>query len=148
MLPGRKSLLGMSEPQPRVSGTGSQQPPGPPTVAEGSPFTNLKLAHSLSEDNQPENVGTAFAPGPQPIYLFFDYDQIEPGTAWTHRWIWGDTELGTFEDGWPDSFFESGTAWVYYSPAGGFQPGPYKVTLEVNGQIVATATFIIQAGGL
>jgi len=86
--------------------------------------------------------------GANPIYLFFDYSDIEAGTAWKHSWIWGDTELGTFDDTWPDSFFESGTAWVFFSPTGGFQPGPYQVTLEVNGQGVATATFVIQPGGL
>ncbi len=122
--------------------------PGPPTVAKDSPFTNLQLAHNIAPDNQPENVGTIFAPGSQSIYLFFDYDQIEGGATWTHRWTWGDTELGVFEDVWPDNFYDSGTAWVYHTPTGGYQPGPYKVTLEIKGQIVATATFVIQAGGL
>jgi hypothetical protein len=122
--------------------------PGPPTVAEGSPFTNLRLAHGITSTNQPDKVGTSFAPGSQPIYLFFDYDQIEAGTAWTHRWTWGDTELGVFENTWPDNYFESGTAWIFHSPTGGFQPGPYKVTIEVRGQTVATATFVVQPGGL
>lgn len=122
--------------------------PGPPTVAENSPFVNLRLAHGISEDNTPEKVGTSFAPGPEPIYLFFDYANIEPGTPWAHRWTWGDTELGVFEDVWPDTFYESGTAWVFHSPSGGFQPGPYKVTLEIKGQVVATATYVIQPGGL
>jgi len=122
--------------------------PGPPTVAEGSPFTNLIVAHGITEDNKPEKVGLSFAPGTPPIYLFFDYANIEPGTAWTHRWVWGDTELGVYEDVWPDNYFETGTAWVFYSPSGGYQPGPYQVTLEVEGRVVATATFIIEAGGL
>jgi hypothetical protein len=106
------------------------------------------LTHSITENNQPSQVGTAFAPGPQPIYLFFDFDQIEAGTPWAHRWVWGDTELDAFSDTWPDNYTTSGTAWVYYNPVGGFQPGPYQVTLEVNGQVVTTATFVIQAGGL
>jgi hypothetical protein len=122
--------------------------PGPPTVMDGSPFTNLRLAHSISQGNQPEKVGTSFAPGLQPIYLFFDYANIDAGTAWSHRWTWGDTELGVYEDAWPDNYFETGTAWVYYSPTGGYQPGPYEVQLEVNGQVVAIATFVIQPGGL
>ncbi len=68
---------------------------------------------------------------------------------WVHRWTWADTELGVYEDVWSETFFETGTAWVYYSPTGeGFQPGPYQVTLEVNGQVVATATFVIEPGGL
>lgn len=122
--------------------------PGPPVVAEESPFTNLVLAHAKSDDNQPEKVGTSFAPGSSPIYLFFDYADIEPGTTWTHRWVWGDTELGVYDDVWPDNYFETGTAWVFYTPGGGYQPGPYQVTIEVEGRTVATATFVIEAGGL
>ena len=117
--------------------------PGLPTIAEDSPFTNIVLAHAISEENNPEKVGVEFAPGPQPIYLFFDYADIQAGTPWTHRWTWGDTELDSFQDVWPDYYSERGTAWVFYSPGGGFQPGPYKVTLEIDGEVVATGTFVI-----
>lgn len=122
--------------------------PGPPIVAEGSPFTNLVLAHGITADNQPERIGDSFAPGSQPVYLFFDYANIEPGTNWSHRWTWGDTELGTYPDVWPDNYFETGTAWVFFSPTGGFQPGPYQVTIEVEGKVVGTATFVVQPGGI
>jgi len=136
-------------PTPTATPTFAPLPtPGPPTIAQGSPFANLKLAHGISNDNQPEKVGTAFAPGPMPVYVFFDYANIEAGTTWAHRWTWGDTELGFYEDTWPDNYFETGTAWVYYSPTGGYQPGPYQVTLEVEGSTVATATFVIEPGGL
>ncbi len=122
--------------------------PGPPTIAENSPFTTLVMARGISDNDQPQKIGTSFAPGSQPIYIFFDYDNIQSGTTWTHRWTWGDTELDTYQDVWPDFYSDSGTAWVFYSPAGGFEPGPYKVTLEVNGRTVVTATFVIQSGGL
>ncbi|MBN1219333.1 MAG: protein kinase [Anaerolineae bacterium] len=118
--------------------------PGSPTIAANSPFDNLQLARELTADNQPGQVGISFTPGPLPVYLFFDYNGIEPGTLWSHRWTWGDTELGAFEDSWPESYSRAGTAWVYYSPPGGYQPGPYEITLEVDGQTVATATFVIQ----
>lgn len=122
--------------------------PGPPVVESDSPFTNLILARGVSADNQPEKAGTSFAPGSQPIYLFFDYVNINSGTPYTHRWVWADTELAANEETWPDSFANSGTAWVFYSPSGGFQAGPYQVTLEINGSTVATATFVVQPGGL
>lgn len=122
--------------------------PGPPVVEVGSPFTNLILARGVTDDSQPEKAGASFAPGAQPIYLFFDYADVAAGTPYTHRWTWADTELAVNEETWPDSFSDSGTAWVFYSPGGGFQPGPYQVRLEVNGQVVATATFVVQPGGL
>jgi hypothetical protein len=123
--------------------------PGPPVVAANSPFTNIRLAHAITPEGEPARVGLSFAPGDEPIYLFFDYAEIEPGMTWLHRWTWADTELGVYEDVWPENFFDTGTAWVYYSPTGdGFQPGPYQVTLEIDGQVVATATFVIEPGGL
>jgi len=141
--------LPTNPPLPTASPTPISLPtPGPPTVAEGSPFTKLQLAHGISADNQPLNIGASFAPGAQPIYLFFDYSNIEGGTTWTHRWVWGDTELESYDDVWPESFYDTGTAWVYFSPTGGFQPGPYQVTLEVDGRTVATATFVVQPGGI
>lgn len=144
---------------PTISPTPTAIPPATPTlaplptaglpvIAPDSPFINLRLAHSITGDNQPDKLGRSFAPGPQPLYLFFDFEQIEPGTSWTHRWTWGDTELGVFDDTWPKEYADNGTAWVYFSPAGGFQPGPYQVTLEVEGRVVSTATFVIQPGGL
>jgi hypothetical protein len=120
--------------------------PGAPTIADSSPFTNLRLAQEISKDNQPEKVGTSFSLGSQPVYLFFDYNGIKPGTTWSHRWSWADTELDAYEDVWSSGYNSSGTAWVYYNPTGGYQPGLYKVTLEINGQTVATATFVIQPG--
>ncbi len=122
--------------------------PGPPTIAEDSPFTNLRLAHNVTDDGDPAQTGTSFAPGPQPIYLFFDFEGIEPGTPWAHRWVWGDTELGIFDDTWSENYSSNGTAWVYFSPVGGFHAGPYQVTLEINGRVVSTATFVVQVGGL
>jgi serine/threonine-protein kinase len=136
-----------STPTPTVTPTFVPLPtPGAPTIAADSPFTNLRLAQEIGEDNQPEQVGTSFRPGTQPVYLFFDYDGIKPGTTWTHRWTWADTELDAYQDVWSSGYNSSGTAWVFYNPTGGYQPGPYKVTLEVNGQTVATATFVIQPG--
>jgi serine/threonine protein kinase len=119
--------------------------PGAPAIAADSPFNNLQLARNITDDNRPENIGMSFAPNSQPIYLFFDYNGIEPGTNWSHRWTWGDTELDAYPDTWPESYSTRGTAWVYYSPTGGYQSGPYKVTLEVEGQTVATATFVIES---
>lgn len=122
--------------------------PGPPVIEANSPFTNLRLAHAISSDSGPEKIGTHFSPNDDPIYLFFDYGQIEAGTPWAHRWTWGDTQLDIYEDVWPNSYSETGTAWVFYGPTGGFRPGPYKVTLEVDGKVVGTATFVVEEGGL
>jgi serine/threonine-protein kinase len=131
-------------PTPTTAPTPTPFPtPGAPTLADGSPFTNLRLAHTISKDNQPEELGVSFSPGTQPVYLFFNYKGIKSGSTWTHRWARAGTELDAYQEVW-SSGNGSGTAWIYYNPTGGYQPGPYKVTLELNGQTVATATFVIQ----
>jgi serine/threonine protein kinase len=117
--------------------------PGNPTMVSDSPFTNLQLAQSITDDEEPENIGLAFTPGDQPIYLFFDYRDVTPGTTWSHRWTWGDTELATYQAVWSGNYGNDGTAWIFYHPAGGYKSGPYKVNLLVQGRIVSTATFVV-----
>jgi hypothetical protein len=121
--------------------------PVEPVVSRNSPFTNLVLAQGISEDFRPLNVGNVFQPSEEPIYLFFDYNQIPIGTPWRQVWEWGDVVLQENSDGWPEEYGSDGSAWVYFAPGGGFNPGPYRVTLEVDGQIVATANFVIQQAG-
>jgi hypothetical protein len=118
--------------------------PNEPVVARDSPFTNLVLAQGITADFQPERVGAVFEPSKDPIYLFFDYRQIQVGTSWRQVWEWDDVILQESLDIWPEEYGADGSAWVYFSPGDGFSPGPYKVTLEVDGRIVATANFIVQ----
>jgi hypothetical protein len=114
------------------------------TVAEGSPFTNLVLARGIGNDLQPLSPGNDFPASSQPVYLFFDYQGIKPGDRWGHAWIWGDQQLDRSINTWPQDWGIAGTAWVFYTPEGGYQPGPYQVNLLLNDQVVASATFVMR----
>jgi hypothetical protein len=115
-----------------------------PTADTGeSPFSNLVLARDISEDHKPISPGNEFTASAGPVYLFFDY-VIQPGTRWGHVWIWGDQELDRSITTWPEEWGAAGTAWVFYTPEGGYQPGPYEVQLLVNDQVVASATFTMR----
>ncbi len=118
--------------------------PGQPSMAEDSPFTHLQLAQHINEAGQPEQIGLTFPPGDQPIYLFFDYANLEAGTPWSHVWQWGDAELATYKEVWAEKDNRPGTAWLFFNPSGGYQIGPYQVTLQVEGRTVATATFVVK----
>ncbi len=118
--------------------------PAPLTVAEGSPFSNLVLARGISDDHKPVAPGNDFTASAHPVYLFFDYRGIKPGTRWGHVWVWGDRQLDRSITTWPEEWGTAGTAWVFYTPDGGFQPGPYEVRLLVNDQVVASASFIMR----
>jgi len=114
------------------------------TIAPGSPFSNLVLARGIDKDHHPVNPGREFSVGAQPIYLFFDYRGMKPGTRWGHVWIWGGQQLDRSITAWPDDWGAAGTGWVFYTPEGGFQPGPYEVQLLVNDQVVASTSFIVR----
>jgi hypothetical protein len=118
--------------------------PAAVTVAEGSPFSNLVVARGISEDHQPQSVGSDFPSSSQPVYLFFDYRGMSPDTRWGHVWIWGNLQLDRSITGWPEDWGTAGTAWVFYTPEGGYQPGPYEVRLLVNDQVVASASFVMR----
>lgn len=118
--------------------------PAPVTVAEGSPFSNLLLARAISDDQQAVSPGADFVASSQAVYLFFDYQGIQPGTRWGHVWFWGDQQLDRSINTWPEDWGTAGRAWVYYTPEGGYQPGPYEVHLLVNDQVVASASFVMR----
>jgi serine/threonine protein kinase len=118
--------------------------PVPATVAEGSPFSNLVLAQDISQDHEPVSPGGDFPASSRPIYLFFDYQGIKPGTRWGHVWFWGDQQLDRSITTWPENWGTAGTAWVFYAPEGGYQPGPHEVRLLVDDQVVAAATFVVR----
>jgi len=113
-------------------------------VAEESPFSNLVLAQDISDSYEPVSPGNDFAISNRPIYLFFDYQGIKPGTRWGHVWFWGDQQLDRSITTWPEDWGAAGTAWVFYTPEGGYQPGPYEVRLLVNDQVVASVSFVMR----
>jgi hypothetical protein len=104
----------------------------------------LVLARGISEDHLPVSTGDSFSASVRPVYLFFDYRGIKPGTRWGHVWIWGDQQIDRSITTWPDDWGTAGKAWVFYTPEGGYQPGPYEVHLLVNDQVIATASFMMR----
>ncbi|MEM7030650.1 MAG: serine/threonine-protein kinase [Chloroflexota bacterium] len=127
------------------SGTSAAEPDDvtPAIVADGSPFTNLILSDGITDSYQPVNPTQTFVPTNQPIYLFFDYDNIQSGTAWTQIWRWGDVILQQSDDAWPEEYGSVGTAWIYFSPVEGFRAGPHAIELRVDDTVVATIEFVV-----
>ena len=118
--------------------------PIPQTMTEGSPFSNLVLALGIDENNQPVSPGSRFPTGDRPMYLFFDYENIEPGTRWGHMWVKEGEDLGRTMSTWPAEWGTVGAAWVYYAPSDDYGPGLYEVHLLVGDEAVASVTFIVQ----
>ncbi len=116
----------------------------PQTVAAGSPFSNLVLARGIDEKNQPVSPGRQLPTGDRPVYLFFDYENMEPGTRWGHAWMRGGEELGRTMSTWPAEWGTVGAGWVYYAPGDDYGPGSYEAHLLVDDEVVASVTFIVQ----
>lgn len=142
------ALITPDAPPTEAPGTGGSQqifaPPAPPAISDNSPFSALKLAGAITDNYQPEAITNTFDTTTDPIYLFFDYDNMEIGQSWSQIWRWDDIVLERSDNIWPAEYGASGTAWVFYSPSLGFNPGPYSVVLEVEGQVVASANFVVQ----
>lgn len=139
------AVIATQTPAPSPSPSPTPIPtPAPLSIAAGSPFTGLVLARGISDDHQPLSPGNDFPASSQPVYLFFDYRGIQPGTRWGHMWVWGDQPLDRSIRTWPEEWGTAGKAWVFYTPEGGYQPGPYQVHLLVNDQIVASASFVMR----
>jgi hypothetical protein len=105
---------------------------------------NLITARGISDDYQAVLPGREFQAGDAPVYLFFDYLDVPPGTRWGHVWFWGDQQMDRSINTWPDEWGSAGRAWVFYTPEGGYQPGPYEVRLLINDQVVASASFVMR----
>ena len=119
-------------------------PPNAPAVTKNSSFSNLVLARGITPDHLPLSPGSQFPPDTGVVYLFFDYQNMQPGVLWGHVWMRGDQEMGRTEVVWPQDWGVVGRAWVYYTPEGSYQPGSYQVRLLVNHQVVATVDFVVQ----
>lgn len=112
-------------------------------VADGSPFSNLVLAHNITPDYKPDRPDDVFPPTDDPVYLFFDYAAMPPNAQWGLEWKWDDQVIEESEETWPAEYGDVGSAWVYFSPPQGFKPGPYAVSIKLDGKVVATAGFAI-----
>jgi serine/threonine protein kinase len=118
--------------------------PFPATVTQASPFRDLVLAAGMDGNNMPISPGNTFPVSSRPIYLFFNYSNIQPGTSWGHVWLRGNEVLNRTVDKWPVNWGVVGRSWIYYTPEGSYLTGSYEVQLLVNDQVVASAAFSVQ----
>jgi hypothetical protein len=119
-------------------------PPAGATPA-GAEATITLLTLALDEQNgRPEQPGSSFPPGEHRVYLFFEYQGMEQGNAWTYAWyregefLDGDTRLWSLDD--------AGASYLYYSPPGGYEPGVYEVRVWIEDELQGIAQFEIVEG--
>lgn len=95
-------------------------------------------------DDQPVNAGDTFS-GIDVIYAFFDYSGMSNGAAWMTTWYLGDQLILDDEYIW-DAGAE-GSYYVSLSHPDGLPAGTYTLEISVEGDVVQSGSFTVQAGG-
>lgn len=116
--------------------------PSAARVASDKRLTLNAIASSIDASGAPIGVGTTFTQGVETIYIFFDFRDVPPSALLRHSW---------FRNG-GSIFFRSsrlgkngqGTAYVSWSPPGGFQPGLYEVRVALGGVPQFVANFEVR----
>ncbi|MFN4292705.1 MAG: hypothetical protein ACK4JD_01075 [Thermoflexales bacterium] len=116
--------------------------PSAARVVSDKRLTLNAIASSIDASGAPIGVGTTFTQGVETIYIFFDFRDVPPSALLRHSW---------FRNG-GSIFFRSsrlgkngqGTAYVSWSPPGGFQPGLYEVRVALGGVPQFVANFEVR----
>ncbi len=108
-------------------------------------------AHFATADSPAEAIGTpassGFTTNIDNLYFLFDWQQIEPGTPWTIRWLVDDAVF--FEQVGPWQATNNGLNFLSrLTRPGGLPDGTYSVSLFVGQVQIASATAQVGIGQL
>ena len=136
-----------STPTP-VPPTPTSTPSPTPTPEPGPPvFSDLVVALGMQEPDEPFLPAEIFDWNTKAVYAVFDYAEMRDGVAWSAIWTRAGEEVAREEHVWDVADGgRSGTRWVvYFEPDGQvLRGGEYEVSLTIEGEPEATASFRIQ----
>lgn len=116
----------------------------PSTVSQEPTIGPITFATGISDDNQPIGANTAFPDDIKEIHAIFSYAGMSDSDAWERHWYQDGEEVGSGTGTWDAG--DKGT--FDLSLTGGGEPlgpGTWKLEIYVNGELVQTSTFVIQA---
>jgi TolB protein len=104
----------------------------------------ITFAVGVTEDNEPVDAGTTFPSDIEEIHALFDYEGMSDSVTWERYWYQDGEEVASGSETW-----DAGESGIFdLSLTGGGEPlGPGEWTLEiyVNGELVRTRDFVIEA---
>ena len=120
------------------------EPEATPIVSSTPAIGDITFALGATEENEPVDPGVSFEEGVTEIHAIFEYSGMLPDYTWERVWyldgkevlrnsaIWSDKESGRFD---------------YFVDAGGdpLTPGDWMLELYVEGELLATGDFTIEA---
>ncbi len=117
-------------------------PPSAVPAREDARITVIALAADKDEEGRPVDPGTEFPPGDNRVYLFIAYDGLTDGVTWTFA-IYRERELlDSTTELW--EWGEQGKTYLYYKPAGGYEPGVYEMRIFIEKRLQGVAQFVIR----
>ena len=122
---------------------GSGPGPGPGPIDPGrASFSAITFAEGV-EGDRPVGINSIFS-NVQEVLAFFDYQGMTNGVSWTSRWYYeGQVVLETTET-WNSG--ENGSYYISIYHPDGLPPGKFDLELEVEGEVIQTGSFSVQAG--
>lgn len=113
-------------------------------TAELQPDTALgEIAFSLdiSEAYEALNPARIFPEGFYTLYATFSYDDMADGMAWA--WVW--RHNGEVVDGGNElwAYGDDGPGYIFFGPEDGFDAGEYSLEVWVNGEMLTSATAVM-----
>jgi hypothetical protein len=128
--------------------TATPTPSPTPTPELGPPvFSDLVVALGMEDADEPFLPAEVFDWNTKAVYAVFDYAGMRDGLSWSAVWTRGEEELAREEYVWDvGEAGRTGTRWVvYFEPDGRvLRGGEYTVSLTIEGEVEATASFRIQ----
>lgn len=121
-----------------------ENPPAPPGSQGGYStenvlMNNLQFATGVTESDQPVGIAIALPSDSTQLCLFWDYEGMINGMSWALYWF---REGEYLENGsFPSEVWNGGASgnwWACISDNTGLTNGLYEVTLEVEGDILAS----------
>jgi S1-C subfamily serine protease len=122
---------------------GESQPPPPSNQGNYNTddvrLHNLQFATGVTESDQPVGIAIALPGDSTQLCLFWDYEGMVDGMAWALYWFREGDYLE--EISFPGQIWNGGSAgnwWACISDNTGLTNGLYEVTLEIEGDILAS----------
>lgn len=114
------------------------------TSASLSLFT---FGENTTNDNRIESPAESFPQTTQTVYASFEYEGMTPETRWLERWLRdGREDLVIPHDTWEGG--ETGTWFVGIYNGAGLTSGEYELDIFIEGNLLATGRFTVEAGNL
>lgn len=102
-------------------------------------FSNLLLSADANAQGGAKAASALFPAGVTKIMAFFDYANVASGTTWGRTWLMDGEEIATKDEQWSSA--KSGSMSLTLSNPSGFEPGAYRLVLDIKGELAALSNF-------